>query len=252
MEIKLTPIGIEELIKDIDDKHRNQIPYALAKALTKVVQELKENVIKDMRRVFDRPTPWTLGGVYYKSATKKNLESKVWFKDEAGNGTPTAKYLTPQVFGGGRNVKRFEAALRRAGVLPSNMYAIPGTDAELDAYGNMSRGQIVKILSYFSAFGEQGYSANITEKKLKRMAKGTKKQRGMEYFVSRGDDELNPGIYSRTFFVWGSAIKQIIAFISRPTYPKRLPFYKSSEKWIAARLPALFEEALSEAIRTAK
>src|SRR3546814_6873764 len=83
-----------------------------------------------------------------------------------------------------------DLALQRVG-LPGDQYAFPAAGAELDAYGNMSRGQVVRLLSYLQAFGEQGYRANATARSRARTAKvskasGYKTINGVQYFVSRG------------------------------------------------------------------
>ena len=137
------------------------------------------------------------------------------------------KYLRPQIHAGHREYKRFEKAFNRARILPMGMYIVPGSGAGLDQYGNMGRGLIVKILSYFKAFGEQGCTANITEKK-----KG----------------KLPPGIYSRTSFVWGGAIKPIMIFVKKPSYENRYEFYKISKEEANRVWRSIFDDELNYAL----
>lgn len=256
---------LERLIRDVDDLHRKHIPYATALALTRTAQAAKKAVEDELPRAFDRPTRWTMNSVFFKSAKKTRLEAKVWIKDETGKGIPATKYLGPQIFGGARHFKRFEKALQRVGILPPGMMAVPAAAAELDAYGNMSRGQIVKILSFFSAFSEVGYRANITDKRRKSMWKGSEKRgvRGFEYFaLSKQTGKLPPGIYLRKNYSVGEldkvahlqkgAAKPVLLFVRAATYRKRLRFFEIAEATAQAKLPRHFGEALAHAIATAK
>jgi hypothetical protein len=262
MNITVKVDGIKELISSMDDLSKKQVPFATAKALTKTAQDVKAAELQELQRSIDRPTPYTMNSLYVKSASKTNLESMVYFKDKssAGKGNPAANFILPHVEGGVRNVKRFESALQRIGLLPKGMYIAPGEGCQLDAYGNIPSSLIVQILSYFQAFGEQGYRANMTDKKKAALAKGSKRKGTMdyEYFVSYGKgtwsgrQHLFAGIYKRIGFSKGSAIKPIMMFVSKPGYQKRFPFYETAQKVIDQNLITNFNEAMDEAIKTAK
>lgn len=260
MNITIEMKGMKELRSMLNDLEKKQMPFALAKALTKTAQDVQSAEVKVMQSSLDRPTPYTLRSLYVKPATKQDLSSMVYFKDKssAGKGNPAANYIMPQVQGGKRNLKRFESALRRIGVLPKGMYVAPGSACPLDAYGNIPASFIVQILSYMRAFGEQGYKANITDKRKAALAKGSKRKQGFEYFVSYGKgtwsgrQHLPPGIWKRIGFAQGSAIKPIMMFVKDPSYSKRFPFYETAQKVIDQKLMDNFYKAFDEAIRTAK
>lgn len=262
MKINIEFKGLDAVIANIEGLARTQIPFAAAKALTKTAQDVKEAEIKQMQSSLDRPTPYTLGSLYVKSATKSKLESMVFFKDKssAGKGNPAANWMQPEVEGGQRNVKRFEAALQRIGVLPKGMYIAPGAACQLDTYGNIPSGLIVQILSYFRAFGEQGYRANITDKRKAALAKGSKRtgKAGYEYFVSYGKgtrsgrQHLPAGIYKRVSLTGQGNIKPIMMFVKQPSYQKRFPFFETAQKVINQKLIPNFDEAMKEALLTMK
>lgn len=260
MKVDIQITGIKELISKMSDLEKSQVPFAMAKALTKTAQDVQAAEVKVLQSSLDRPTPYTLKSLYVKPATKKDLSAMVYFKDKssAGKGNPAANYIQPQVQGGKRNLKRFESALRRIGVLPNGMYVAPGSDCPLDAYGNIPASFIVQILSYMRAFGEQGYKANITDKRKAALAKGSKRRQGFEYFVSYGKgtwsgrQHLPPGIWKRVGFAQGSAIKPMMMFVKEPSYSKRFPFYETAQKVIDQKLKDNFNEAMREAIATAK
>jgi len=136
-----------ELTTALDRLTQRQLPFAIAVALTRTGQVIKNAEISEMRRVFDRPTPFTLNSLMLRPATKQRQYAEVWFKDFAPKGTPAAKYLLPQVRGGSRSNKRFEGALRHGGVLGRDEYAIPARGAPKDSYGNVRRGLYQRILS---------------------------------------------------------------------------------------------------------
>lgn len=252
MQFNITPLGLKEAIKNMDNMAKKQVPFATAKALTNTAQAVKEELIKEMTRVFDRPTPFTLNSLVVIMATKTNLKAEVQTKFPPRL-SQKQHYLEPQIKGGSREYKEFEKALHCIGVLPSDMTAIPGKGAKLDAYGNMSRGEIVKILSYFKAFGEQGYKANITEAKKKRLAKGSKKKIGYTYIVLRKPrGRLPAGIYQRFSFAIGNALRLILIFTKKPTYKKRWMFNEIAQKVVTKEFMKKFSEAMEYAINTAK
>jgi hypothetical protein len=212
--------NIDKVVREFVEKTKAQVSYASRKAVTKTGEDVREAQIKEMKDVFDRPTPYTLSSVETKLIKNDPPTVRVRLKDFAGKGTPAAKFLQAQIKGGARPMKRFEVALRSVGALPEGMIAVPATGAKMDAYGNMDRGQIVQILSYFRAFPEQGYRANMTDKTRERLAKGTKKKRGMAYFVGRpGGGKLPLGVWQRTNFGdLGTAIKPILIFADAAIY----------------------------------
>lgn len=232
--------NIKQLIAGLTNVQREQVPFATALALTRTAQVMKAAQITEMQRVFDRPTPFTLNSLFVYPATKKRLWASVYFKDFAPKGTPAGKYLLPQVQGGGRRMKRTERALQRKGLLPSGMYVVPGKGAQLDAHGNMSSGQIVKILSYLQAFGEEGYVAN-----RRRGSKGRGKRRAEHYFVAApGNAPL--GVWQRK----GTGIVPVLIFVRPPTYRARYAFEAVGRRIIETHFGVEFGRALMQALAT--
>ena len=249
--------GLDQLFQKLDDFEKSQFLYAAARAITKTGQDVKDALIKEMSRVFDRPTPYVLGSLYVRPAKKNDLSAFVYPKDARGKATPAKKLLYPETEGGPRHIKRFERALQARGILPRGTYVTPGAAADLDAYGNISAGQIRQILSYFGAAEmTMGYTANMTEKDKARLAKGTKSKRGFAYLVSNGRGErashLPYGIYKRTGFAWGSAIKPIFMFVRKPSYKSIYKFFEVGQKVAGETFSKNFREAINEALRTSR
>lgn len=241
---------LDKLIAKIDNVRRDQLPFAIAKAVTMTAQIAKKRLEDDMPRAFDRPTPYTKGSLYLRSATKANPSAMVWLKDDAGKGTPAAKYLLPQIAGGSRPLKRMERALQITNKVSTRMYAMPGSAAQLDAYGNMNRGQVVKILSALGA-GEvkAGYLANRTKASKKRKGK-----KAPEYFIGTpGGGRLPLGVYQRYTFSFGSAIKPVVIFTQNaPVYRQRYRFQEIASEVVQREFPGQFYAAYNAAVATAR
>jgi hypothetical protein len=238
-----------------------QAAFATAVALTRTAKAGKDEVERQMSSVLDRPNPYTMRAFRLYPATKTNLVATVEFRPTFSTGSDPRDYLAPIVYGGGRKLKAFERALRGKlgasgqGLIPEGYVAVPGAAAKLDAHGNLARGQIVQMLAYFQAFGEQGYRANTTDKRRAALAKGNAKkgQRGVSYFVGRpGNGRLPPGIWQRTDMgALGSAIKPIIIFVKAPKYRVLLDVPAIAERVTRGRFPSEFKRAADQAMRTA-
>lgn len=212
----------------LDDVTQKQIPFATALALTRTGQKIKAEERATVSRVFDRPTPWTLNSLMLKPATKQKPEANVWFKDQVSQGTPAGSYLLPEVYGGERSHFRFEGALRAAGVLGRDEYAIPASGAPRNAYGNLNRGIYGRVLSDLGAGGKE--------------ASGTAR-----IFV--GTVGRAHGIFQAT----GKDAKLLFVFTTKvPAYRKRFPFFDVAAKVQESTYQEEFTKALDEAIRTAK
>ncbi len=243
---------------------RRQLPYATSVALNRTAEAVRQALVQQTQQVFDRPTPYTLNALRVARASKGNLVATIAYRDGAGKGTSADRYLAPQVLGGGRRLKRSERALQRAG-LPAGMFTIPAAAAELDAYGNMSRGQIVRLLSYFEAFGEQGYRANATARSRARTAnvgtsrEGYRRINGVQYFISRGKGSMSgqrrqvlpAGIWRKTG-THGADVAPVLLAVEQPQYTPRLPFYETAAAVYGERFDVEYSTALDAALATAR
>lgn len=239
---------------------QTRIQQAAIQALNWTAADAQVEVQQVMRRVFDRPTPYTIRGVGVWRARMSDPVATVGIKDAgaAGKGTAAADFLAPQVYGGQRSVKRFERALQRIGALPPGWMAVPASGAQLDAYGNMNRGQIVQILAALQAFGEQGYRANMDAKGRARLARGSKRSYGREYFVSHGrgwrqgtgswkhgrTQHLPAGVWMRQGGGLGKALRPVLIFVRGAQYKSRLQFHRTVIEYAQREFPAKFDRAM--------
>ncbi|MBI5598406.1 MAG: hypothetical protein HY890_01560 [Deltaproteobacteria bacterium] len=247
--LNITIKGLAEAQAAVDDLIKHRIPKMTAIALTAMAKALRDETQKELPRRFEAPTPWTIGGVMYMSASVNKPEAYVWFKDETavGKGTPAVKYLWPEIHGGPRRLKRYEVALRRFGVLPDGYYTVPGAGARIDLYGNMTQGQITQILTAMGAL--VGMSDRMFMDRTNRAPRmgGYKRRTGTKnYFLStpnanrqwaeigmkmRGGTHLAYGVWER--YGSGRSVRPVLLFVkSAPQYKVRFPFYSWAQAWM--------------------
>lgn len=246
------------------DRAAKQVPFAIAKALTKTAQDVRAAQKAEIAKVFDRPTAYTLNSVYIRPATKQRLEAEVWLKgDGSQEGGSRRHYLGPQISGGNRPLKKFEQRLARAGYMTASERAVPGAGAVLDSYGNMSRGQIVKILSQLQTAAVVGDYSNASNSK-----RSTAKRAKEQYFVSRGpgswtgkgawknglkSQHLPRGVWvRRSFGALGTAIKPVLLFVNSASYRPRYKFFDLAHKVIDQKFEVNFDTSFEEAMKTAR
>jgi len=205
--------------------------------------------------VFDAPKPATKNTLVVEKATKESLTAVIRHKT-ISEGYPFTESLSHQVTGGTRVDKRSEILLRNAGLLPPGMQTVPGKGARLDAFGNMSRGQIVQILSYFKTFGSiQSSGRKVRGQKSRSGSLNRTKDyvRGIGFFVVPTFDSkrrLTPGIWR----VDKSGIDLIIRFVPAKSmnYKARYPFQVIANKVGRANYEKEFDKAFRQAIATAR
>ena len=245
---------------------RRQVRFATAGAINDVLFAARADEIAAMHQGFDRPTPFVLNSVRVDKATPESLEGTLYIPTEAGASganLPAGKPLLAEVYGGARRLKRSERLLQAKGVLPQGYYAVPGPAAELDAYGNMTRRQILHLLAYLQAYGETARSgkrlrSNTTDAGRARLKRGGRKRAGVEYFVVQpGTTGLRPGVYmrqvaARRFVGAAQRVRAVLFFVTGAQYAQRLAFEHIAATTAARRFDERFERRFAYAMATAR
>lgn len=232
------------------DRAERALAAAAVDALNWTTADAIDEARNVMMRVFDRPTWYTLNSHRMRKAVRTHLESAIVIRDFGGRGTPAAKVLRPEIFGGPRGQKRYERALTAAGVLPSGMLTVAGSGAKLDAHGNISRGQIVQIMSWFKAHQGKRERMNMTSKRKDSLIRGGTKRRGIEYFVSTGKagggpgNHLPAGIYMRQTSGLGTSLRLIMIFVRRAQYQSLYDFEATVQAYVDRELPRKWDRAV--------
>lgn len=241
MRLTFDATGIRQTQTALRDFSDRRLATAAATTLTRTGRDVVAGVQDRMRTIFDRPTPYTLGGVGSTRATPQKLEVEVFLKDQQGErgGRAAAVFLRSQVSGGARKAKGFERLLQARGLMPDGWRAVPGAGAKLDQYGNLDRTQLGQILSQLRV------SSRI--KGLASGAKGIGAQRkagGRFFSVLPGAKGARPGIYQREF--GGKGITPVLIFVPQAVYSPQFPFAQIAAEIAQQRIGPNVERAIRE------
>ena len=249
-------------------KISQQMPFAAALAVTRLAHGVRKETVGQLQAKLDRPKPYTTRqAVQVIEATKRTMTATVGVGvkvDAASEGTPYAKAIGHLFTGGSRQWKGMEGAFRRIGMLWPGYIMVPGKACPLDQYGNVKRTLVTTLISYFGAFGEQGYTANATALSKKRRAKFGKTESGYRtiggvvYFISRGrgqwygkQQHLPAGIWAKTG-IHGSDVKPILMFVKMGKWQRYIDLAQIAKDHIARDGQKTVAAAIRQALATAK
>lgn len=181
---------------------------------------------KEMSAVFDRPTRFILNSVkIIPSDDKKSVTIEPTYF--GGNPVDPQQILQAQAWGGQRSPKRLEKLLQMTGHMPAGWYAVPGQGARIDAYGNMSAGQLQQILSQLRVRVLDGIENRMSFDK--RRAVRAQRAAGGRFFVIPPGRKVQPGVYQREFI--GRNITPVLIFVRSATYQPRLDLDRIKDKY---------------------
>lgn len=241
MQIELKISNLEKVSEALKKLSGQEAKEAYAKAINDTGFMVRKAMQEELGK-FDRVTPFIRNSPKLIPATAQNLTAKIIptidgrnLPSKAGKvGVDPQQVLQAQEFGGARNDKRSEVALRRAGILPNGFQTsipkdpYPGSD---DGRGNLRGTFLQKLLSYLQAYSEVGFKANMSEKKKKRLRnqqdigyidtkKVYKTTLGVRFFVSYGrlrGSHLEPGIWAAKG-LHDVDIRPVLMFVRTPIY----------------------------------
>lgn len=243
---------VAELRRDLRALEK-QLRFGAVVAATRTAFDARRAELDMFARVIqDKPTPYTLRGVYAKRATVADPVAEFGIRDRLSPspapGHQPATYLRTQIDGGSRDVKAFERRLQQAGHMPQGWVAVPGAAARIDQYGNVSRGQITQILSQLQALSSPSFNGNL-RRQLPRNAAGPRDPKvaalrraafnragGQFFIVKPGESRLAPGVYVRQVLgrrVQGPALprpRAVFIFARRASYRRRVDWHQVAER----------------------
>lgn len=220
-----------------------QVRFATAVALTRTMKGAEQDLYAEMRRVWDRPTPFSQRSLRVVPATKDTLEASVEIKDRSYSKSSLApqQIYEHQYFGGARKQKAIERYAQRAGLISANEILVPASGAKLDAYGNMSRGQVQQVMSQLR-LGLDPYAWSSKSKRSQ-----TNQAKAGRMFWSRGG-HLARGIWIRR----GRATQPLMLVADSPNYRARMDMQRVGMAAFDKRFEAEFDRAYLSAISTAR
>ena len=245
MNITIDTTDVRRVTDGLKEFSERRFRAAVATAITRTAREVEADWRRQFGGSLDRPTPLTRRAGVVQGATAQNLQAVVALREQTAAGASPAEYLAPQETGGARGVKKFEAALQRAGVMQRGQRAVPGRGAKLDAYGNVSRSQIVQVLSQLAAGRTSvGYTRVIGRTQGKRDA--ARRRAGREYVaISRPEGGLSAGIYERQ----GRGLVAVFVFVAGVKYNRRLSLIERGSRIANAAATANLQAAVAQQIQ---
>jgi hypothetical protein len=260
MRVTLDAAGTANAIRDLMRTRKPEITDAARRTLNILAMRGVRAIQAEMGKVFDRPTRYALNSVKWAEDLPGPSAEVQWRGSEAFGETARQGYLKAQIYGGPRGQKASEIRLQRLRLGGQQVFLVPTEYAERDGYGNVSRGQIVKILSALEALGGpgQGFDGN---RRAGRRGRG--RRRAEDYFViwPGGNDSrqipggrllpnnLPPAIY-RKFGEGASAyVRPILIFAKKaPVYRKRLDPEAIVARVVREELPAVWTDRITKAL----
>ncbi len=214
---------------------RDIVPKGTERALNNVSFAGREALQQHMQQVFDRPTQFTLNAPFVNRARRHNLTAEVTLQGKFINDIEKS-FLAAQVRGGARKPKRMEQLLRSRGMLGADEFLAPSKFQPLDAFGNVPRSVVQKVLA--------NLQANFDPKQNTPTggARGGKKK-GEYFFTRKGIKGARlTAIWRRTGA--GNAIPAFVV-TRAPKYRKRLAFEATVNRAVIEKWPREFERAVA-------
>jgi hypothetical protein len=227
------------------DSAAREVPYAAAVMLTRLGGDVRSRFQRRMPEVFDRPTDFTVRGVFTKGATRAKLEAEVYFPEsQAERGRPQRECVRPGTKGtGARNQKKTEFLLTRIGALPPGWVTTPGRGAKLDAHGNLAGSVYKQIINVLQI--RYNKPKPVSDRSRKTAAKlgvaalffaiapGPNK-------AAKGGGWLPPGVWKH---LPDGKITQILKFVKKAGYRPRLRTLDEAKEVVGAQAAARWSEA---------
>lgn len=245
------------LLKDSIAKLTKEGRDAYSKAINDTAFYARKKMGDEFREKFDRVTPYIEKSPIVRMSTPDTLTATIEPEYKGGKGIDPKNVLNASIAGGERKLKRFERAFAAIGILQPGYYATIPNDPiadKIDGYGNYKGSFYTQLISYFGAFAEQGYRANMTDKKRAKLANagvsnGYKTINGVVYFLSWGNlrtsdggktSPLPYGIWQKSG-IHGSNVKPVLLFVKAPNYKKIIDIDKVGNDAVDSKFIANFE-----------
>jgi hypothetical protein len=252
MNIELT-VDFKDVVAALDSTAQRQMPFIMAKTLTGIAQDVQARIKKQLSVKFDKPTPFTVRGVFMERAEKTRLQAAVYFPEsQDASGRAQREYIRPGAEGtSARHQKKTEFVLTRMGFLPAGWVTVPGSffkdGNKFDQYGNISGAYYKNIIRGL------GITTKLKPKPLTKAAQKRVRAMGVEseyIAIGTGVNKLGKnggwlpgGVYKRTG-PGGRKLVQYLLFVRKASYRKRIDMQEEALKALQESGQARFDEAI--------
>ena len=222
---------------DFASESRKQLPFATSLAVNSTTDIIKKAFNKSTNIFRGGATSFTKRAFTAgKKSNKRNLERKAFAIDVPLK--DRARYLRFMTQGGSRPQKAYEkmfSFLPNDGTIPSGAFFIPSGRIKLDARGNVSKGNILRI--------KQAITGEATKSSSGSTA------RGGGFIGTPRNLSLPPGIYRRSR---GQLHPLFYATTDSKDYRKKLDIEKIGQTVVGRHFTKELQQALDKALKTAK
>ena len=128
MQLNITT-NINSIQRGLSKTAKRQVPFAIASTLSALAFQAMEEEKKQAKKYLDRPAPFTISGIKYKAANKKNLMALVFIKEA----TTKRAYMKYAIEGGISRAKK-------------TAMVHPASSSKLNRYGNFPQNYVKTAL----------------------------------------------------------------------------------------------------------
>jgi len=214
---------LDSLAARLTDLERRQLPFAVARALTRTASAARAKLVEEFPRLLDRPTPFIARSPRFQRATKANQQAVVFLGETA------SRVLDLLIRGGG---VRLPGSGRQALIEP-------GGRLRLDRYGNVPRTaarrpRAAEAANTFVGLpkGHPGAPAGIWQRYGRRPRLGSPRK---------------PDAPPQT-----ARIRLLLGFRPQQVVRKSLPFYEMIQALVVATIRDQINRSLAEAVDQAE
>ena len=228
IELSIDDADLTRMERALVTLHRDQMPFAISRALNDCAKAAVLDVNTAMAEVFDRPTPFTSRAAIAPrglAATKSSLSAGVTLRPVQ------AEYLRLEETGGTR------------APTASSRILLPGKSLPLNQFGNIPKSALRAFFlqaqaSAGKARRSQGKAVDPTAASIAFLRAGDK-----------GNKAKVSGLFRR---LPGRHLARLTAFKKETSYKERLGYHARVEASVRAHWPAAILARLHEAIRSAR
>lgn len=209
IKIKADTKQVKRFLRNV---HKKQIPFATARAITQTLQVASKDVLRQLDKDINRPTPFTRRAFRVDGAKKDTLRGRLFILPKQ------SAYLKWAIFGGVRRPKGTALALPPAKPMPGGV--------KLNRFGNVPRSQQARALLAKGAFSATiGGVAGIWKSAAKTRSGKIRK---------------------------GSRMRLLLAYEPQAVYRPRYRFFERGQNSIRVHWPKIFERSFRSALRSAR
>jgi hypothetical protein len=230
IELSIDDAGLTRMERSLTIIAREQLPFAMSRALNDCAKAATVAVNRAMPEVFDRPTQFTERAAVAPralAATKTRLLAELTLRPIQ------AQYLQLEETGG---VRTGAMNTRK----PSKTVLLPGKAMPLDEFGNIPRGTIA------------GFAAQVRPPSKRTRAKAAAKSAPAVFFLPAASPANLAKISGWFRRLPGHTLTRLTAFEKSTHYHERMGYRARVEAAVRATWPKAMLGRLHEAIKTAR